>query len=193
LPGVLAALAVVLGIAGCGVTIQTGPQTAEEATQSSEVQARTMRARWMNQLEAAQPVEKVTMLTVLIDSVSSLYTGYGYDVADQWRQGNEGRGENISDAEMREMVQRWTKTQQPLLQSYEDVIEFALEHIRKDNFFDETTDGLIMSLAEQFYEVYSRVFYPVGTLADYEYGLSRLQATTQELSDQVRADLLRYR
>ena len=182
-----------LCLAGCGVNIETGPPTAEEKTRSSEVRGKGVRSNWVNRFESAAPFEKGMMFKTFVDSVSSRYIEYGHSVSDQWRQGNEGRGQEVPDTEMREMVARWTETEKPLLQSYEDVVEFAIERVRKTGQFDRGTKDLLQKMVDNYYTVYSAVFFPIGSVADYEYRLAGLQIGTEEISRQVQEALQVYR
>ena len=115
-----------LCLTGCGVNIETGPPTADERSRTSEVRGKGVRSDWVNRFELATVSTKGMMFKTFVDSVSSRYIEYGYSVSDQWRQGNEGRGQEVSDTEMREMVARWTETEKPLIESYDDVVEYAI-------------------------------------------------------------------
>jgi hypothetical protein len=182
-----------LCIAGCGVNIETGPPTADEKSRTSEVRGKGVRSDWVNRFEAATLSSKGMMFKTFVDSVSSRYIEYGYSVSDQWRQGNEGRGEEVSDTEMREMVARWTETEKPLIQSYDDVVEYAIERVRETGQFDRGTEDILQKMVDNYYEVYSTVFFPTGSVADYEYRLAQLQTGIEEISRQVQDAMQVYR
>lgn len=182
-----------LFLAGCGVNIETGPSTSEERSRTSEVRGKGVRSDWVNRFELATLSSKGMMFKTFVDSISSRYIEYGYSVSDQWRQGNEGRGQEISDTEMREMVARWTETEKPLIQSYDDVVEYAIERIRETGQFDRGTEDILQEMVDNYYEVYNAVFFPNGNVAEYEYRLAQLQIGTEEISRQVQDALQVYR
>jgi len=182
-----------LYLVGCGVNIETGPPTADERTRSSEVRGKGVRSDWVNLFESVAPFEKGMMFKTFVDSVSSRYIEYGYSVSDQWQQGNEGRGQEVSDTEMQEMVAQWTETEKPLLQSYEDVVEYAIERVRETGQLDRGTEDLLQKMVDNYYVVYSAVFFPTGSVADYEFRLAQLQTGTEEISRQVQDALQAYR
>jgi len=182
-----------LCLTGCGVNIETGPPTADERSRTSEVRGKGVRSDWVNRFELATLSSKGMMFKTFVDSVSSRYIEYGYSVSDQWRQGNEGRGQEVSDTEMREMVARWTETEKPLIESYDDVVEYAIERIRETGQFDQGTEDILQKMVDNYYKVYNSVFFPSGSVADYEYRLAQLQTGTEEISRQVQDALQVYR
>ncbi len=120
LPAVLMAAALLVGCSA--IKIETG-QTQQEAVATSESQARRIRSEWADRLLSASPPEMVQLLVRHVDSVSARYVIYGFHVVDEWQQGNSGRGENVPDDEMRQVVDAWTKNQQPILTAWEDNLE----------------------------------------------------------------------
>jgi len=164
-----------LCLTGCGVNIETGPPTADERSRTSEVRGKGVRSDWVNRFELATLSSKGMMFKTFVDSVSSRYIEYGYSVSDQWRQGNEGRGQEVSDTEMREMVARWTETEKPLIESYDDVVEYAIERIRETGQFDQGTEDILQKMVDNYYR------------------LAQLQTGTEEISRQVQDALQVYR
>lgn len=180
-------------VTGCGVNIETGPPTAEEKARSSEVRGKGIRSDWVNRFEAAVPFQQGMMFKTFVDSVGARYLDYGASVAQQWHQGNEGRGVEIPDTEMRDMIAGWTKTEKPLLQSYDDVVEYAMMRIKETGSFDPGTEDAFQEMVDNYYTVYSAVFYPSGSLADYEYRLAQLRTGTEEISRRVQNAMQAYR
>jgi hypothetical protein len=173
------------------IKIETG-QTQEEAIQSAKAQARQIRSDWANQFQQAAPLEMAQLLSRHIDSVSTWYVAYGFEVATQWREGNTGRGENVPDREMREVVAVWTEKQQPILAAYEDNLEYGLEQIKETGYFGQDFFDLLSEFADQYYKVYSAVFYPSGSVEEYEETLNRVKYETESLSIRLKTELDRY-
>ncbi len=181
-----------LFISCSAIKIETG-QTQEEAIESAEVQAKQIRVDWANRLQQAEPVEMARLLIQYIDTVMTNNVAYGLNVvAEQWRQGNAGRGEDVPDSEIREMVGIWTETQQPIMAAYEDNIEYGLQRIKEPGYFDQSFLNLLNQFVDQHYKVYSAVFYPSGNVEEYENSLDRIQRETETLSSQLTAELDRY-
>ncbi len=168
---------VTIGSVGC-VKIETGA-TVEEATESNEVRAKQIRSQWADRLSRVNSdKERAIILKEHIDSVSAVYIRYGFNVADEWRKGNEGRGKVIEALEMRQVVDAWVKTQRPILMAYEDNMEYGIRLVR-DSKSSETlppeTYALLDSLADQYYNTYSAVFYPNDNVGVYEEELLKAQ------------------
>jgi hypothetical protein len=181
LPLAVAALTL-LWFSGCeSVKIRTGP-TVETATESAEMQARKIRAEFHAGLVDAEPREMIQRLKVHVDSVSAVYVRYGRSIADEWRKGNDARGEQIPAAEMMETVKRWTATQKPILDAYEDNVEYALQEIERSRAFNQAVLRQTQEFADQLYRVRSAVFYPNGTVRDYEDALYDASAQTERMS-----------
>lgn len=180
-------------VTGCGVNIETGPPTAEEKARSSEVRGKGVRSDWVNRFEVAVPFQQGMMFKTFVDSVGARYLDYGSTVAEQWRQGNEGRGVEVQDTEMREMIAGWTETEKPLLQSYDDVVEYAMTRIKETGNFDPSTEDTFQEMVDNYYLVYSAVFYPSGSLSDFEYRLAQLRTETEEISRRVQSAMQTYR
>ena len=157
------------------------------------MRAKDFRINWANRFSEASPVRKAELLKNLIDSVSVRYLRYGYRVVDEWRQGNAGRGTDIPDSEMREVVTRWNEDEQPVIDAYEDVMEYSMNEIKRTNHFDS---GIIKSYErniEHFYKINSGVFFPSGTVDDYEFRLDELKADQEDMSSSLTGELDNYR
>lgn len=182
-----------IAVIGCSsVRIQTGSPTEEEATRNAVVRGKGVRSEWADRLREAPPQTKAVMVKTFIDSVTARYIEYGSRIAEQWRQGSEGRGEEIADSEMRQLVESWTASEKPLLESYDDVVDYGIEQLRETYFFDNITEQLFLDFRDHYFGVYSYVFYPNGDRRDYEFGLEGLRLKTENLSRQLTEDLRRY-
>jgi len=173
------------------IKIETG-QTQEEAVQSAEARAKQIRSDWAIRFQQATPLEMAQLLSRHVDSVSALYVAYGFEVAAQWREGNTGRGEIVPDREMREVVAIWIERQQPILAAYEDNLEYGLEQIKETGYFGRDLLDLLSEFADQYYKVYSAVFYPSGSVEEYEETLNRVKHETESLSIRLNTELDRY-
>jgi len=190
---IAAAFGVVILVAACSsVKIQTGPAGEAEAAESSELRGKGLRAEYKNRLDQAGPIEKVQLWTDFVDSVTVWYLRTGSNIADQWRQGSEGRGQEVPVEEMRQVVSNSIASDLPLLESYDDIVDYGLAEIQRTDFVDDTTDSLLNELRDHYYDVYGYVFLPNGTRSDYEHGLEDLRLSTEELAGQVDRDIRRY-
>lgn len=188
----LGVLVLTVVLSGCSsVRIHTGP-TSETAAESSERQAGQIRASFYRQLQSASPAEKVNLLGGQIDSVSERYFEYGFDVAREWRFGNEGRGTAIPAAEMRGVVDGWISTQKPILRAWEDNIEEARRQIMESRFFPQAVHDVIDRFVDQYYSAFGVVFYPAGSVFDYENELHQARAETQRLSRALKEAIAGY-
>jgi hypothetical protein len=175
------------------VNIETGPESKEQRTETSETRARDFRVAWVNRFDPAPPVEQALLLKDLLDSVSVKYLRYGRRIADEWYKGNTGRGQPVPDSEMRQMVTAWNETEQPILEAYEETVEYSIGKIKEAAFFDGDVIKLLRENIELFYEIRSGVFYPTGTLKDYEYRLDDLENRRTNLSENLDYEMSRYR
>ncbi len=187
----IAWIAVISLLVGC-IKIQTGPMSAEEATDASSVRAKDMEVNWRNRILGATSVEKVDLTRTLIDTVTANFIRYGSSVADQWRKGSSARGQAVADTEMRAQIDKWNKTQRPIIQSYESMIEYAVGQIEALKFFDQDLMASLNTCRDHFYQVYNGVFFPSGTVDDYEGRLRDLQSEGQRVSDQLSQELRKY-
>ncbi|MEA3297297.1 MAG: hypothetical protein U9R56_05480 [candidate division Zixibacteria bacterium] len=188
----LTVLIVVILLTGAGcIRIETG-QTSEEATASSEERAKYIRSTWANRFLDASPPDMLKMMTDHVRTVADSYIEYGYDVADQWREGEAGRGEEISASEMQEVVSGWVKIEQPILLAWEDNLEHGRVRIEESGYYDEDAMGLINKLVDYYYEVYSIVFYPSGKVNEYEQELDWLKIRMERVIEELDTALSRY-
>jgi hypothetical protein len=187
------ALGAVLLVASCSsIKIQTGPASEEEKAESTELRGKGVRGEFKNRLDKAGPLEKVQLWTEFVDSVTVRYLGFGANIADQWRQGSEGRGQEVTATEMQQLVSNSIASDQPMLDTYDDIVDYGLAEIRQMSFVDETTERLLVELRDRYYDVYSFVFIPNGTRSDYERGLEDFRVKTAMLASQVDQDIRRY-
>jgi hypothetical protein len=170
------------------IKIESGT-TVEEMAAKNEFRSKEIRGNWAEQLARAEnDGVRAIMVKAHIDSVSSMIRGYGYKVADEWRRGSAGRGEIIKDSEMRQVVDAWVAAQKPILQAYEDNMEYGINLLREKRNFGLLTDevgALFDSLALNYYDTYSTVFYPNRSVEDYENGLLKSGDRHRLLSDKL--------
>ncbi|HVP07352.1 MAG TPA: hypothetical protein VMS71_05870 [Candidatus Acidoferrum sp.] len=189
--GVLALPAILLVLGGC-IKIQTGPVTPEQATENSNTKAKDYMVNWHNRLQGASSIEKMTIVTTFIDSVTSNYLRYGAMVAQEWRRGSATRDQAVADSEMRTQMDRWNKTQRPVIQAYESMVEYGVEQVTLTNVFDKRTLDLLNQERDFYYKTYSAVFFPVGTADDYDSRLQDLKGEWRRLSGDMSQAMLRY-
>ena len=179
---------------GC-IKIQTGA-TAEEAAESNEVRAKRIRSQWADRLSRVNgDQERAIILKEHVDSVSAVYIRYGFSVAGEWRKGNEGRGKVVEAAEMRQVVDAWVKTQRPILMAYEDNMEYGIRLVRDSKSSEplpREAYGLLDSLANQYYNTYSAVFYPNNTVEFYEEELLKAQKRHRSFSEGLNVVFRKY-
>lgn len=135
------------------------------------------------------------MLKEHIDSVSAVYIRYGFNVADEWHKGNEGRGKVIEASEMRQVVDAWVKTQRPILMAYEDNMEYGIRLVRDSKSSEPLppeTYSLLDSLANQYYTTYSVVFYPNHNVEVYEEELLKAQERHRGFSEEFNGLFRRF-
>jgi len=181
-------LVISLGTLSCGITIKTG-QTTEEAVASSETRARGIRANWARWVDNAEPKEVAYILKDYIDSTSMSLLSYGWRLEEKWREGNAGRGEAIPDSEMRKIIDAWVTRDRPILEAWEDNIEYAWELIRRQAYYGQPEMSAIKEVIDQYYGVYSGVMFPKGTVEDYSDRLRLLQSETESISQSLSQEL----
>jgi hypothetical protein len=178
---------------GCSsLKVHTGPQTDEEATQESTDRGRQIRTEWANRLRAATVPEKALLMRTLVDSTSALYIRYGFRVADKWRDESNRRGVDVPIADIRQMVEVSNRTEEPILEAYEDVLEYGIEEILESRYFELDTEELLTGFRDHFLQVRSAVFYPNGSREDFELRLQSLRTRTEELSFDLGEELRRF-
>ncbi len=178
-----------LAVSTCGLKIETG-QTVDEATESNQQRASRIRSNWAEQLRNKPPMTMAGLVKTHIDSVSAMYLRYGYQIVDQWQQGNEGRGQPVDASEMRDVVNRWVVAEKPILKAYEDNLEYGLRLIRDSRHYDQSTMDLFDQFARAFYDCHSVIFYPNRNVETYENELidteRRIRQLSQELDRKLR-------
>ncbi len=177
---------------GCGVKVQTG-QTPDEAVESSDRRADIMRREWASQLATASPLMKANMVATRIDSTAALFLGFGQQVIDEWLKANRGRGVEVPASEMREVVDAWIGTQRPIIDAHEDNINQGMREVEATSYFDRPILDKLRDMVRQYDAIYSAVFFPNGTVDDYNDALIRERTVLYELSEEVHRDLERYR
>ena len=187
---VVVVLSALLTAGGC-VKIETG-QTIEEAEASSEDRAGRLRSDWAGRIQRSSPLQVGQLLKMHIDSTAARYVEYGFRIAREWETGSQGRGEIIPADEMTTIVEGWNRGQKPILKADEDNLEYAWAELQAGRHFDRTTEDLFKQMVNQYYEVYSIVFYPVGTVADYEESLYQVRSETERLSTELDRMLAGY-
>jgi len=186
--GVLAVLS-----ACSSIHIKTGPPTDEETLQQSEEQGRRFRVTWTDRLERAGPVDRAEMMRALLDSTTSRFLRFGHQIADWWRDENDRRGVQIPVEQIRPAAERSSQFDLPLLEAYEDVVEYGVQTVLEENFFDETAERALTQYRDHYNEVYSTVFFPNGTLEEFRLLLQTLEAQALSLSRDLGDQIARYR
>jgi len=185
--------AVALLSACSSIHIKTGPPTDEETLQQSEEQGRRFRVTWTDRLQKAGPVDRAGMIRSLLDSTTSQYLRFGRQIADWWRDENDRRGAQIPAEEIRPAVERSSQFDLPLLEAYEDIVEYGVQSVLEEHFFDETTEQALTQYRDHYHEVYSAVFFPNETVDRYRLLLQTLEAQALSLSRDLGDQIARYR
>lgn len=185
---------ITIAFSGC-VKIETGA-TVEEATETNEVRAKQVRSQWAERLSTVNSDKgRAIVVKEYVDSVSAVYIRYGFTVADEWRKGNEGRGKVVEASEMRQVVDAWVKTQRPILMAYEDNMEYGIGLVRDSKSSEPVPQSalvLLDSLANQYYNTYSAVFYPNDNVQSYEEVLLEAQKRHRSFSEAFNAVFKRF-
>ena len=178
---------------GCSsVRIQTGPPTEKQATAASEDRGQGMRSKWADQLGRARPMEKMWMVRQLIDSTGALLLRIGRQISQQWSEGEVGRGQEIPPDEMRGVIEASFRTDQPLLDAYDEMVDYGVDEVRLTRHFDETTIGYLTELRDHYDRIHGEVLYPSLGRVAYEDNLLDLGYEAERLSAQLKQDLERY-
>ncbi|MCM2272457.1 MAG: hypothetical protein NDJ18_07895 [candidate division Zixibacteria bacterium] len=186
------AAVLLLFLAGCGITIQTGPEDEQRRTEVSETRAKQVRGEYATLFQGANSRAIAGHVKNLIDSVSANYSRYGLQMVAEWRAGNQGRGAPVQDTEIRDLISRSNQSQQALLGAYEDIVELGISRIKELREFDEHSFALLDQFAQKFYEIRSTVFFPSGTVDQYELEVSNAQSGLERASRELDRDLQRY-
>jgi len=182
----------IMTLACSSIHIKTGPPTDTELTQESEDRGRQLRIKWSDQLQQASPVQQASMMRSMIDSTTAQFVRFGYQVLDMWRTESDRRGTQLTAKEVREAIERTNQFDMPLLDAYEDVLEFGVELVISGKFFDSQVKDKLMDYRNLYYDVYNAVFFPSGGLEDYERKLGDLEANTRQTSQFLAEELIRY-
>jgi hypothetical protein len=86
---------------------------------------------------------------------------------------------------MTTVIEGWNRARKPILKADEDNMEYAWAELKATRYFDPTSLDLFKQLVDQYYEVYSIVFYLVGTVGDYEESLHRARSATERVSAEL--------
>lgn len=180
-------------LTGCrSIKIHTGPPTDEEATQESADRGRQIRIEWANRLRTASVPEKASLMRTLVDSTSALYIRYGFRVANMWRDESDRRGVEVPVADIRQMVEVSNQTEEPILEAFEDVLEYGIAEILESRYFEPDFEAMLTGFRDHFLQVRSAVFYPNGSREDFELRLHTLRTRTEELSLELAEKLRRF-
>jgi hypothetical protein len=175
------------------IHIKTGPPTDEETMQQSEEQGRRFRVTWTDRLQKAGPVDRTEMMRGLLDTTTSRYLGFGHQIADWWRDENDRRGAEIPVEQVRPVVERSSQFDLPLLDAYEDVLEYGVQSVVEEKFFDDTAEQALIQYRDYYLEVYSAVFFPNGSLEEFRLRLQTLEAERDGLTRELSGQIDRYR
>lgn len=175
---------------GC-VKIETG-SSPEETQASAELRAKRVRAEWANRVHTSSPAQIADITAGLIENISERYVDYGYKVAGQWREAMEGRGQDVPSDEMRRMVDLWIRDEKPVLMANEDNIEYGVGRLKETGYLAPRSVESLDSVVSAYYELYSAIFFPAGTVTEYEDRLVEKRAAIEQLLDQFRSDLDAY-
>ncbi|RKX23568.1 MAG: hypothetical protein DRP45_10280 [Candidatus Zixiibacteriota bacterium] len=115
---------------GCqSIHIQAGPSSREESEQKSAERGKGLRSEFADRLSNAAPLEKAHILRTFIDSVTAGHFRYGSRIAQQWHQSNVQAGHEVPDSEIRQMVENSLSAEQPILESYDDIVDYGIEEV----------------------------------------------------------------
>jgi hypothetical protein len=182
----------ILTLACSSIHIKTGPPTDADIIRDSEDRGSRMKAEWADKLQTATPVQQVSIVRGFLDSTTTRFFRFGNQVAEMWRNESDRRGAQLSADEVRQVVERSNQFDLPLLEAYEDVLEFGVDLVVDSRFFDSPLTDKLINYRNLYYDVYSAVFYPNGGLEDYERQLSDLEAGTRQTSQFLAEELRRY-
>lgn len=183
---------IIMSVACSSIHIKTGPPTDTELTRESEDRGSRMRAEWADRLQKAAPVQQMSIMRGFLDSTTTRFIRFGNQVVEMWRDESKRRGAQLSADEVRQAVERSNQFDLPLLEAYEDVLEFGVDLVVDGRFFDAPVTDKIVSYRDLYYDVYNGVFFPSGGLEDYERKLGDLEASTRLTSQFLAEELIRY-
>jgi hypothetical protein len=182
---------VILSLMSCrAIRIETGA-TAEEQTTSNSKRASSYKREWASTFSSLGPKEQINFFKRHVDSTISRYVAYGKSVAEQWHEGSVGRGAVISDDEMRKVVEQWISSQKPFLDANDEILEYGLSRLKERKDIDSEILSAVANLVAGYYDCHSAIFFPSGTVDDYENRMldsqSALQRTSADLERMLRA------
>jgi hypothetical protein len=181
-------------IAGCSsVHIQTGPPTDAELTEQTEDSGRRFVATWAGRLQNASPLQQADMLRFFIDSTTARYLRFGEQINGTWRDEGKRRGSQVPVEEIRAMVERSTQVDLPMLEAYEEVLEYGVTLIKETRSLDSGIEGELVAYRDLYIEIYSGVFYPNGSREEYENLMQSLGVRAQEMSRELETSLNKLR
>jgi hypothetical protein len=179
-------------LACSSIKIKTGPPTDTELIQESEDRGSRMRVEWSDRLQKAAPVQQVSIVRGFLDSTTTRFIRFGNQVVEMWRTESDRRGAQLSADEVRQVVERSSQFDLPLLEAYEDILEFGVDIVVDGKFFDPPVTDKLIGYRDLYYDVYNAVFFPSGGLEDYERKLADLEASTRLTSQFLAEELFRY-
>jgi|WetSurMetagenome_2_1015567.scaffolds.fasta_scaffold379722_2 hypothetical protein len=181
-------------ITGCSsVHIQTGPPTDSELTAQTEDSGRRFVATWADRLQNASPLQQADMLRFFMDSTTARYLRFGEQVNGTWRDEGKRRGSQVPVEEIRKMVERSTQIDLPMLEAYEDVLEYGVDLIKEQKSLEPSVAEKLIEYRDLYIEIYSGVFYPNGTREEYENLMQSLGVRAQEMSRELEISLDKLR
>lgn len=183
-------LSVILMVCTCGVKIETG-QTQEEAQASSQITANQIKSDWARLINGSSPRDVGFHLKTHIENISDKLIEYGFRLAEKWQEGNEGRGVPIPDKEMRSVIENWVSRDKPIIDAWEDNIDYALNRLIADGFYTQEIIASVDKLINHFNIVYSTLLFPVGDVRKYEDQLRDIKNETETLSRNLEIELER--
>jgi len=176
----LTALAIVL--ASCSsIKIESG--TPREQTENNEAYASDIRTDFAQQINSVEPDGQLKYLIDYAEFVGGNIVNYGAAMAQQWYEGEEGRGEVITDEEMRGLIDRSIASEKPIMRAWEDNLEYGYRVILDGEFFRPPMLESIQALIDSYYDLHSAVTLPNGSPEDYE---DRIDETRRAFERRIR-------
>jgi hypothetical protein len=133
------------------------------------------------------------MLRTFIDSTVARYLKLGGQINDSWREESRKRGTQVPVEEIRAMVERSTRLDFPIIDAYEDVLEFGVDLIKEEQAINSGALEKLVEYRDFYLEVYSAVFYPNGTREEFENQLQLMSSQAEETSRELETELDRMR
>lgn len=175
---------VILVLVGC-VKITTGPPSTAERRSTAALLAKDIAVDWANTFNPAPLPRKFELLQGFMDTVVVRLLAYGRTIADRWDEANRGRGAAMPAGEMQQVVDRSLESDRPILEGYENIIEYSVRTIARDYTADPQVLDQLRGLRDLYYEVYNDVFYPAGEADSYREGLTASEYEWQTQSREL--------